>query len=72
MPATSITSSPTKHDARRRRYRRSVHGARRGGAHIHAQPGVKVDEVLRWESVPPMYVFDDPDGNQFAIVEVSE
>jgi lactoylglutathione lyase len=34
--------------------------------------GVNVGDVLRWEDVPPMYTFDDPDGNRFVIVEVSE
>jgi catechol 2,3-dioxygenase-like lactoylglutathione lyase family enzyme len=31
--------------------------------------GVNVGEVLRWDGVPPMYTFDDPDGNRFYIVE---
>ncbi|HUP17040.1 MAG TPA: VOC family protein [Acidimicrobiia bacterium] len=31
--------------------------------------GVAVGEVIRWEGVPPMYSFDDPDGNRFYIVE---
>lgn len=31
--------------------------------------GVNVGEVLRWDGVPPMYSFDDPDGNRFYIVE---
>ena len=31
--------------------------------------GVDVGEVMRWEGVPPMYSFDDPDGNRFYIVE---
>ncbi|HZD22044.1 MAG TPA: VOC family protein [Acidimicrobiia bacterium] len=31
--------------------------------------GVDVGEVLRWEGVPPMYTFDDPDGNRFYVVE---
>jgi predicted enzyme related to lactoylglutathione lyase len=31
--------------------------------------GVDVGEVMRWEGVPPMYTFDDPDGNRFYIVE---
>jgi lactoylglutathione lyase len=34
--------------------------------------GVNVGDVLRWAGVPPMYTFDDPDGNRFEIVEVSE
>ena len=34
------------------------------------QRGVKVGDVLRWDGVPPMYEFDDPDGNRFQIVEV--
>ena len=33
--------------------------------------GVNVGEVLRWEGVPPMYSFDDPDGNRFYVVEES-
>lgn len=33
------------------------------------QRGVAVGEVLRWEGVPPMFSFDDPDGNRFYIVE---
>ena len=35
------------------------------------QRGVKVGDVLRWDGVPPMYAFDDPDGNRFEIVEAS-
>lgn len=31
--------------------------------------GMNVGELLRWEGVPPMYSFDDPDGNRFYIVE---
>jgi lactoylglutathione lyase len=34
--------------------------------------GVNVGDVLRWEGVPPMYAFDDPDGNRFYIVEESQ
>ena len=33
--------------------------------------GVNVGDVLRWDGVPPMYTFDDPDGNRFYIVEES-
>lgn len=33
--------------------------------------GVDVSEVIRWEGVPPMFSFDDPDGNRFYIVEES-
>jgi len=32
--------------------------------------GVKVGDLLRWDGVPPMFEFDDPDGNRFQIVEV--
>ncbi len=32
--------------------------------------GVDVDEVLRWEGVPPMFAFRDGDGNGLEIVEV--
>jgi predicted enzyme related to lactoylglutathione lyase len=31
--------------------------------------GVNVGEMLRLDGVPPMYTFDDPDGNRFYIVE---
>jgi catechol 2,3-dioxygenase-like lactoylglutathione lyase family enzyme len=30
---------------------------------------VNVGEVIGWEGVPPMYSFDDPDGNRYYIVE---
>jgi lactoylglutathione lyase len=33
--------------------------------------GVNVGDVLRWDGVPPMYTFHNPDGNQFYIVEES-
>jgi catechol 2,3-dioxygenase-like lactoylglutathione lyase family enzyme len=35
------------------------------------QRGVSVGDLLRWEGVPPMYTFDDPDGNRFYVVEES-
>jgi len=31
--------------------------------------GVGPDELLRWDGVPPMYTFGDPDGNRFYVVE---
>jgi lactoylglutathione lyase len=31
--------------------------------------GVDVDELLRWEGAPPMFLFRDPDGNGMGIVE---
>jgi catechol 2,3-dioxygenase-like lactoylglutathione lyase family enzyme len=31
--------------------------------------GVSVGDLLRWDGVPPMFTFDDPDGNRFYIVE---
>jgi lactoylglutathione lyase len=33
--------------------------------------GVDVGELLRWNNVPPMFTFDDPDGNRFYVVEQS-
>ena len=33
--------------------------------------GVDVGDLLRWDDVPPMFSFDDPDGNRFYIVEES-
>jgi lactoylglutathione lyase len=31
--------------------------------------GVNVGVVLRRDGVPPMFTFDDPDGNRFYVVE---
>ena len=31
--------------------------------------GVAVGELLQWPDVPPMFTFDDPDGNRFYVVE---
>jgi catechol 2,3-dioxygenase-like lactoylglutathione lyase family enzyme len=31
--------------------------------------GVDTEELLRWEGVPPMFSFRDPDGNRLVIVE---
>ena len=31
--------------------------------------GVEVGELLRWEDIPPMFSFDEPDGNRFYVVE---
>jgi catechol 2,3-dioxygenase-like lactoylglutathione lyase family enzyme len=32
--------------------------------------GADVDaEIIRWEGVPPMFTFRDPDGNRFRVVE---
>jgi catechol 2,3-dioxygenase-like lactoylglutathione lyase family enzyme len=31
--------------------------------------GVDTGEVLRWDGVPPMFAFRDPDGNGLEIVE---
>ena len=33
--------------------------------------GIAVGELLTWDGVPPMFTFDDPDGNRFYIVEES-
>jgi lactoylglutathione lyase len=30
---------------------------------------VSVDELLRWEGVPPMFDFRDPDGNVLYVSE---
>lgn len=30
--------------------------------------GVEVSELLAWDDVPPMFTFDDPDGNRFYVV----
>ena len=42
-------------------------------AALHAQlrnDGVDVDELLRWEGIPPMFDFRDPDGNVLYVSEV--
>jgi lactoylglutathione lyase len=31
--------------------------------------GVNVGDLLRWDGVPPMYTFKDPDGNGFEVIE---
>jgi lactoylglutathione lyase len=33
--------------------------------------GVNVGDILGWDGVPPMYIFDDLDGHRFYIVEES-
>ncbi|HKS48863.1 MAG TPA: VOC family protein [Amycolatopsis sp.] len=41
-------------------------------AALHAQlreRGVTVGDLLRWEGVPPMFAFQDPDGNGLEIVQ---
>ena len=35
------------------------------------QQGVTVDALLRWPGVPPMFKFNDPDGNIYTIIETS-
>ena len=31
--------------------------------------GVNVGDLQNWDGVPPMFSFDDPDGNRFYVVE---
>ena len=31
--------------------------------------GITVGDLLVWDDVPPMFTFDDPDGNRFYVVE---
>ena len=31
--------------------------------------GITVGDLIRWDGVPPMFTFDDPDGNRFYVVE---
>lgn len=41
-------------------------------AELHTQlanHGVDVDELLRWEGIPPMFDFRDPDGNVLYVSE---
>jgi len=37
-----------------------------------AERGIHVSNILRWEGVPPMFSFNDPDGNRFDIIEASQ
>ena len=30
--------------------------------------GISTSELLVWDDVPPMFTFDDPDGNRFYVV----
>jgi hypothetical protein len=30
-----------------------------------------MSDLLAWEDVPPMFTFDDPDGNRFYVVSES-
>jgi predicted enzyme related to lactoylglutathione lyase len=49
--------------------RLSTDDAEADHAHLRAQ-GVEVDaEIMRWEGVPLMFQFQDPDGNRLVIVE---
>lgn len=32
------------------------------------ESGVTTGELLTWDGVPPMYTFDDPDGNRYYVV----
>lgn len=34
-----------------------------------AAQGVTVGDLLHWDGTPPMFSFDDPDGNRFYVVE---
>ena len=36
-----------------------------------AARGVDVDEILRWQGIPPMFAFRDPDGNAFSITALA-
>ena len=36
---------------------------------LMADAGVAVGELLQWPDVPPMFAFEDPDGNRFYMVE---
>lgn len=36
-----------------------------------SREGVAVQELLQWPGVPPMFKFNDPDGNIYTIVEQS-
>ena len=33
--------------------------------------GVSMSDLLAWDDVPPMFTFDDPDGNRFYVVSES-
>ncbi|MEP7161950.1 MAG: VOC family protein [Dermatophilaceae bacterium] len=47
----------------------AVPDAEQEHAEMHRK-GVAVGDILRWEGVPTMFTFEDPDGNRFFVVEV--
>jgi predicted enzyme related to lactoylglutathione lyase len=63
-------ATPHAGSAAARRHRCPVRGAQAAAEHaaMSAQ-GVVVGELRRWDGVPPMFSFDDPDGNRFYVVE---
>ena len=36
------------------------------------EKGATTGELLEWDGVPPMFTFDDPDGNQFYVVATGD
>jgi lactoylglutathione lyase len=43
-----------------------------GAAHQRlSERGVDVGELLRWDGVPPMFAFHDPDGNGLEIIQLA-
>lgn len=34
--------------------------------------GADTSELLEWDGVPPMFTFDDPDGNRFYVVAAGD
>ncbi|HXY91851.1 MAG TPA: VOC family protein [Acidimicrobiia bacterium] len=73
-PAGAVTTialvpSPGGHGATDTGIRLTTADADADHARLRAR-GVDVDpEVLRWEGVPPMFSFRDPDGNTLYVVE---
>ena len=56
----------------RRRHRRPFRVPDAAAEHAALRErGIAVGDLLRWDDVPPMFTFDDPDGNRFYIVEES-
>jgi lactoylglutathione lyase len=66
----ALTAEDASHEATDTGVRFSVPDAAAEHATMRDR-GVDVGELLRWDDIPPMFSFDDPDGNRFYVVEES-
>lgn len=64
----ALTAAPSVTGTTDTRIRFTVPDATAEHAALHHR-GVAVGELLEWAEVPPMFTFDDPDGNRFYVVQ---